>query len=147
MGARTERPAPGEQVPVARSAPGNQQAVAVSDSRGGEGGVKWGAPGTTQGSGGFWVGTVFLPRESWSLCPCKPCVLLCLTNSHSVPLAKGSPQVEASKGGVHSHTFQSPSPTLASSVSLNLPWPSPTMGHVFSRLESAVRLPKGCVGG
>lgn len=60
MGARTERPAPGEQVPVARSAPGSQQAVAVSDSRGGAGGVKWGAPGTTQGSGGFWVGTIFL---------------------------------------------------------------------------------------
>lgn len=29
MGTRTERPAPGEQVPVARSAPGSQQAVAV----------------------------------------------------------------------------------------------------------------------
>lgn len=28
MGTRTERPAPGEQVPVARSAPGSQQAVA-----------------------------------------------------------------------------------------------------------------------
>lgn len=87
MGARTERPAPGEQVPVARSAPGSQQAVAVSDSRGGAGGVKWGAPGTTQGSGGFWVGTVFLPRERAS-----PCVLaskLFLAISHSVPKAKG----------------------------------------------------------
>lgn len=31
MGARTERPAPGEQVPVARSAPGSQQAVASQD--------------------------------------------------------------------------------------------------------------------
>ncbi|EDL02976.1 mCG144950, partial [Mus musculus] len=28
VGTRTERPAPGEQVPVARSAPGSQQAVA-----------------------------------------------------------------------------------------------------------------------
>lgn len=63
--------APSEQVPVARSAPESQRAAAVSDGRGGVGGVEWGAPGTTQGSGGFWVGAVFLPEESLSLCPRK----------------------------------------------------------------------------
>lgn len=80
---------------MARSAPESQQAAAVSDGRGGAGGVEWGAPGTTQGSGGFWVGAVFLPGESWALCPRK----LFPAIAPSVAIATAPPHTPQAEGG------------------------------------------------
>lgn len=94
---------------MARSAPESQQAAAVSDGRGGAGGVEWGAPGTTQGSGGFWVGAVFLPGESWALCPRK--LFPAIAPSVAIATAPPHPRRKEAggRGGLHSWVH-SPSP-------------------------------------
>lgn len=106
---------------MARSAPESQQAAAVSDGRGGAGGVEWGAPGTTQGSGGFWVGAVFLPGESRALCPRK--LLPAIAPSVAIANPPHSTQKEAEV--VYTVGFTAHPPTFAACVSQNIPWPSP----------------------
>lgn len=105
---------------MARSAPESQQAAAVSDGRGGAGGVEWEAPGTTQGSGGFWVGAVFLPVGIRALCPRK----LFPAIAPSVAIAP-TPHTPQEAEVAYTVGFTAHPPTFVACVSQNIPWPSP----------------------
>lgn len=140
MRERSERSAPGEQVPEAPRARERAGAAAVSDGRGGVGRGGCGAPGTTPGPGGF--------RAGWGSCAsivalASPLVLHGSQPS-LYPVPGGIPERKA-KGGSAAR-FRSPA--LASHPPK--PWTSqsfrpepPPSPALFGR---AVWSPRGNVG-
>lgn len=101
----------------------------MSDGRGGGGGVGWGAPSTTQGSGGFRAGVGFLHLNRW---PMRAHSFLAGRGPLFTGARLGDPQ--AARGRVQG-AFRSPSPVPASLA----PTPTPTPRRIPVPLPAFTR--------